>query len=423
MPVTEPAVRGMSFATRWAVLRCFSGTRFPRRVWRRGRRGGVLAILLVSALWMRRADDGSVVPGDARPPVAPAVAVPEPQRPSPIGPLLAHLEEDRLGGDTITLQRMAVADGAIEAQVTGLSRDDLVAWAERLTTSVGPRWRLVTVATDRPADDVAAATALIKWKGPGSRAARVAAGTETAADGPRARTFEAGLVRMARWSVISRLDVDAQTASGGRPASGRLPQASVAGQMTWPQLLTIVSDVERWAVFTAFEVVADADTGGEGLQLTARLAPHPGLAGGGAAAAMVSSQADGAFVAGEAERRGRRSPFAAAVPRTVDPDQSSVAVESSERVPAAEATVASRWRVQGIVRTVDGWRAALRKSDGDTRVVREGDVLESQARVTAISWDGVRVTDADADVRQPASRFHGRTAPVETPPPPAGGRP
>jgi hypothetical protein len=350
------------------------------------------------------------------------VAVAGQERPASVSRLLAHLEADRLGGDTITLQRIDVTDGAIEAQVTGLSRDEVVAWAERLTTSVGPTWRLVTAATDRPADDVAGVTALIKWKGPGSRAARVAAGTETAADGPRVGAFEAGLVRMARWSVISRLEVDAPAASGGRSASGRLPQASVAGQMTWPQLLTIVSDVERWAVFTAFEVVADADTGGEGLQLTARVAPAPGLSGGGAAAAMVSSEADGA---GEAEHRGRRSPFAAARSRLVEPEASSAAVATSEvrATAGAEATVASRWRVQGIIRTVDGWRAALRNSGGDTRIVREGDVLESQAWVTAISWDGVRVTDADTVVHQRASRFLGRTAPVETQPTPEGGRP
>jgi hypothetical protein len=382
-------------------------------------------MLLVSALWVSRADRGSAEPGDARPPVSSAVAGAAQQRPSPVGRLLAHLDEDLPRVDTITLHRIDVADGAIEAHVTGLSREAVVAWAERLTTSVGPTWRLVTVATDRPVDDVAGVTALIKWKGPGSGAARVAVGTETVADDPRAATFEAGLVRMARWSVISRLDVEAQAASGGRSTSGRLPQASVAGQMTWPQLLTIVSDVERWAVFTAFEIVADADTGGEELQLTARLAPHPGLAGGGAAAAIVSSQADRAFVAGEAERRGRRSPFEAILPRVVEPEASSAAVEASEAraTEGAEDTVASRWRVQGIVRTVDGWRAALSDHDGDTRIVREGDVLEAEARVTAISWDGVRVTDADSDVRQRASRLLGRTAPVETQPIPEGGRP
>lgn len=385
-------------------------------------------MLLVSTLWVSRADRGSAEPGDARPLASPVVAVAGQEHPASVNRLLAHLEADRLGGDTITLQRMDVTDGAIEAQVTGLSRDEVVAWAERLTTSVGPTWRLVTAATDRPADDVAGVTALIKWKGPGSGTARVVVGTETGADDPRAGAFEAGLVRMARWSVISRLDVDAQAASGSRSTSGRLPQASVAGQMAWPQLLAIVSDVERWAVFTAFEVVADAATGGEGLRLTARLAPHRVLAGGEAAAATVFSQADGAFVAGEAERRGRRSPFEAMLPREVEPEASSAAVEAVEASEAratkgAEDTVASRWRVQGIVRTVDGWRAALRDHDGDTRIVQEGDVLEAEARVTAISWDGVRVTDADSDVRQRASRFLGRTAPVETQPIPEGGRP
>ena len=398
--------------------------RLPKRLLRRARWGLVVALVLSGAYAWRGRDDGAapleVPPSSAEPPASR-------EGPSSIsfGRILVQLARDLSAAGEVTVSRLTCDEGSVEAQVASRSREALMAWAGRFANRLGPAWRLVTVATDEETSRVSGVPARIKWGGPASTRANsltAAAGMLTPV---QVDDWFGGLERMTRWSAVTRLDVDARAVASGRAASGRLPQATVTAQLTWAQLVAMVSDIEHWAAITEGEVIAAAEAQGDTLMLTARLVPRVGTPQSAVPPEWTAARGDHEANIAQADGPASVSPFASSMWRTGDLDPESPVQEATRRSDQSgpPATAAERWLVQGIVQAADGWRAAVRLHDGATRVVRVGDRLDGDAAVTAISWDGVRVSTAGTGSGRSLGGASDATTPMHHRQPTIGERP
>lgn len=407
-------------------LRRLTGlVRLQKRLLRRARWGLVVALVLYGAYAWRGRDDGAapleVPPSSAEPP-----ASPEGPSSLTVGRILMHMAADgHVAREAVAVLRLTIAEHIVEVQAAGRSREDLVAWADQFTTRSGPAWRLATVALDEEPADAPRVSARIRWRRPASRrpvGRAAAAGMPTPA---RVDEFLDGLDRVARWSVVTRLDVDSPAVTPGRAASDRLPEASVTAQLTWTQLLAMVTDMEGWAEVPDCEVVPESEAPGETLVVTARLVPRVGTPQ--SAVPPEWTAARGAHDADIARSDGTElvSPFASSMWRTGDLDPESPVQDAIRRLDQSgpPATAAERWLVQGIVQAADGWRAAVRLHDGATRVVRVGDRLDGEAAVTAISWDGVRVSTAGTGSGRSPGGASDATTPMHHRQPTNGERP
>lgn len=399
--------------------------RLPRRLLRRGRWGVVVALVLYGAYAWRGRGEGPVPHGAPAFPAEPPAAREGPTSIT-VGRILVHMAADGpVSSAEVAILRLTIAEHTVEVQAAGQSREALVAWADQFTTRSGPSWRLVTVALDEEPADAPGVSARIRWRRPIANrpfGPAVAAGMSTQA---RVDEFLGGLDRVARWSVVTRLDVDSPSVTPGRAASDRLPEASVTAQLTWAQLLAMVADMEGWAEVSECDVVPEAEALGETLVVTARLVPRVGTPR--SAAPSMLTVARGAPDADIARSDSIEpvSPFASAMWRTGDLGPGSPVTEEPRRPVQSRhpATAAERWLVHGIVQAADGWRAAIQCPDGATRVVRVGDRLDGEAEVMAISWDGVRVSAADPGSGRSQTGESGSTTSGDRRQPASGVRP
>lgn len=362
-----------------------SRMRRPRRL-RQGGWWGLTLLALAGAWWMGRDEPPAVARGDAPPlPAATDRQVPVP--PVPAAGLLAQVATSLVPAEHVALRRLELTEGRLEMRVEGHSRNALAAWADRFTAQAGPRWQLGAMAIDDASAAEADWTASLTWNRhlapsgprPNLRDARVAQ--------VRLEEFHAGLARVARWSVVARLDVDTPPSPGATARASRPPEASVDAVLTWAELRRVVSDMEGWAEVVHLVVLAGEDDTDGALSLTARLWPRDDDRPAADASAAPSGTGDTLA-----------SPFVATVQRH-DRTQADEGAEHEHPGPSDAGAVVGHsglWQVQGVVQTAAGWWAAVRHRGGETRVVRVGDRLGSEGQVVAVSWDGVHVASVRA---------------------------
>jgi hypothetical protein len=339
-------------------------------------------LALVGAWWMGRDEAPVGARVDTPPPPAVATDRQVPAPPVAAAGLLVQVATSLVAAERVALRRLEMTEGRLELLVEGHSRNALAAWADRFTAQAGPRWQLGAMAIDDASAAEAGWTASLTWNRHLARAEPRRNILDARVAEARLEEFHAGLARVARWSVVARLDVDTPPSPGATARASRPPEASVDAVLTWAELRRVVSDMEGWAEVVHLVVLAGEDDTEDGLRLTARLWPRDEDRPAADASAAQSDTGDTLA-----------SPFVAPVQRN-NQTRADEGAEHERPGPSDAGAVVGHsglWQVQGVVQTAAGWWAAVRHRGGETRVVRVGDRLGSEGQVVAVSWDGVHV--------------------------------
>ncbi len=146
--------------------------------------------------------------------------------------MLDHLAHSVPSGGEVALARVAVRDRLLEADATATSRQALGAWAHDLPQRAGPVWRLSSMSVDLAEDDASGLSARVTWgHEPAPHEGRLH--TDTASPSTAAvAAFHAGIERLARWSVVTTLDVGPEPRPVGRAATAGRPEATVTARLT-----------------------------------------------------------------------------------------------------------------------------------------------------------------------------------------------
>jgi len=340
--------------------------------------------------------------------------------------MLDHLARSVPSGGDVALARVAIRDRLLEADATATSRQALGAWAHDLPQRAGSVWRLSSMAVDRAEADASGLSARVRWvHDPAPHDGRLP--TDTAPPSTAAvAAFHAGIERLARWSVVTTLDVGPEPRPVGRAATAGRPEATVTAWLTWEQLRRVVVDIETWAEVAHLEATIDGDHPSDLIGMTTELrARHeegpegPGNVEGGRQATRQRGMTGGG-------RGDPRSPFGQAWA-----EETPVLPSSGRRQEGAENTgtgdlpadAAAEWEVHGIVRDAAGWRVAMRHRRGDIRVVGIGHELEGTGRVASVTWEGVRLVAASPEPPEDTGSEPTRTLSARAARPAPGARP
>ncbi len=307
--------------------------------------------------------------------------------------MLDHLAHSVPLGRDVAVARVTLTDRLTEAEATATSRQALAAWANDLPQRAGAAWRLSSLSVELAEGGEPGLSAQVTWAddpAPHDDRPRPHTAPPSAAS---VSTFQAGIHRLARWSVVTTLDVGPGPRRGGRAATAGWPEATVTARLTWEQLRRVVADLEGWAEVAHLDATVDADHLSDRIRMTAELRARredvtgePARAGDGRPAERHDGAAGG--------RRGDpQSPFGQAW-AVVMPGLPSGGRREEGREPPrtgdTQADVAAEWEVHGIVRDAVGWRAAMRHRRGDIRVVGVGHQVEGAGLVASVTWEGVR---------------------------------
>lgn len=331
--------------------------------------------------------------------------------------MLDHLAYSVPSGGNVAVARVALTDRLTEAEATATSREALATWANDLPQRAGAAWRLSSMSVDLAEGGEPGLSAQVTWVHDApthDNQPRPASGGPSTAS---VTAFQAGIERVARWSVVTTLDVAPGSRRGGTAASAAGSEARITARLSWEQLRRVLADIEVWADVAQVEATADAGhQSADVIEMTAALrarhdtgAGRPGRAAGGHRAISHAGAAGSAL-------EDPRSPFGqswpAVTPGSPSGGRPQEGSEDAERgVLPADAAV--EWEVHGIVRDASGWRAAMRHRRGDIRVVGVGHQLEGAGTVAAVTWEGVRFVatspgppdDTGADpTRRPSAR-------------------
>jgi len=405
--------------------------RFRRPVVRRRVRqvARLAGLVLVAALGVRwwsteeSTDPASPVPGPATVAASGAHAA----RPSwSAAEMLDHLAHSVPSGGEVALARVAIRDRLLEADATATSRQALGAWAHDLPQRAGPVWRLSSMSVDLAEDDAPGLSARVTWgHDPAPHEGRLH--TDTASPSTAAvAAFHAGIERLARWSVVTTLDVGPEPRPVGRAATAGRPEATVTARLTWEQLRRVVADIETWAEVAHLEATVDGDHPSTVIGMTTELRAYREDVTGEAASAGGARQATRHRGTTGGGRGAPRSPFGQAWAAVTSGLPSGERRQHGAEAPGRgdrPTDAAAEWEVHGIVRDAAGWRAAMRHRRGDIRVVEIGHELEGTGRVASVTWEGVRLVAVPPGAPEDTGSEPTRTLSARAAQPTPGARP
>lgn len=341
--------------------------------------------------------------------------------------MLDHLAYSVPSSGNVAVARVALTDRLTEAEATATSRQALAAWASDLPQRAGAAWRLSSMSVDLAQGGEAGLSAQMTWVHDSpthDTQPRPATGVSSAAS---VTAFQAGIERVARWSVVTTLEVAPGSRRGGTAATAAGSEARVTARLSWQQLRRVLADIEVWADVAQVEATADVGhQSSDVIEMTAALrarhdtgAERPGRAAGG----RQATRHGGAAGSGPEDPR---SPFGQAWAAVTSGLPSGERRQHGAEAPGRgdrPTDAAAEWEVHGIVRDAAGWRAAMRHRRGDIRVVEIGHELEGTGRVASVTWEGVRVVAVSPGAPEDTGSEPTRTLSARAAQPTPGARP
>lgn len=379
----------------WLARLQFGRPPVRRRVRQLARLAGLVMVAALCVRLLLTGDPSAPVPPGPRPGPVASTGAGAARPPWSAAAMLDHLAYSVPSSGNVAVARVALTDRLTEAEATATSRQALAAWASDLPQRAGAAWRLSSMSVDLAQGGEAGLSAQMTWVHDSpthDTQPRPATGVPSAAS---VTAFQAGIERVARWSVVTTLEVAPGSRRGGTAATAAGSEARVTARLSWQQLRRVLADIEVWADVAHVEATADVGHQfSDVIEMTAALrarhdtgAERPGRAAGG----RQATRHGGAAGSGPEDPRSLFGQSWVAV--TPGPPSSRGHQDGAEAPATGDlpAGAAIEWEVHGIVRDAAGWRAAMRHRRGDIHVVGVGHRLEGAGVVASVSWEGVRL--------------------------------